>query len=423
MSSENKTATKSAGLMDYIKTMGPALIVSALVVGPGSVTTASSMGASYRYVGVWLVIFACLASYFYQETALRIVIHKENTVLGAVREAVNPGLSKLCFILAYIMTICAQAGNFIGAGMAMNYFVPQLSTVTWASLIVVLALALVFTGKDGLMENFTKILILIMVVSFVITAFASKPDVGLVLSEGFSFQIPGGQWMLALALVGTTMVADTPLALSTLNREKYCVGELAGLSKKEKTSRAKFDLIVSLVVTGCITMAILICSATVLNPKGITVSTAADMAIQLTPVLGQYAGILFSLGLWAAAFSSGIYRINLMPRYYRDAWDLNEATDAKTKKTSALIQLMAGVIPFFILVIWGSNPVTLVILAQTVVGILLPIITIVLLVLMNNKKYLGDKANNIPQNIALFITAAVTLAMTARTFINLFAMF
>ena len=112
-----------------------------------------------------------------------------------------------------------------------------------------------------------------------------------------------------------------------------------------------------------------------------------------------------------------------MPRYYRDAWDLNEATDAKTKKTSFLIQLMAGVIPFFILVIWGSNPVTLVILAQTVVGILLPIITIVLLVLMNNKKYLGNQSNNIPQNIALFITAAVTLAMTARTFINLFAMF
>ena len=140
-------------------------------------------------------------------------------------------------------------------------------------------------------------------------------------------------------------------------------------------------------------------------------------------VLGKYAGILFSLGLWAAAFSSGIYRINLMPRYYRDAWALNEATDAKTKKSCFIIQLLAGVIPFFILVIWGSNPVTLVILAQTVVGILLPIITIVLLVLMNNKKYLGNQSNNIPQNIALFITAAVTLAMTARTFINLFAMF
>ena len=40
---------KKPSAMDYLKAVGPAIVISAVVVGPGSVTTASSMGASYGY--------------------------------------------------------------------------------------------------------------------------------------------------------------------------------------------------------------------------------------------------------------------------------------------------------------------------------------------------------------------------------------
>lgn len=411
--------TEKKSALDYLKTVGPALIVSAVVVGPGSVTTASSMGASYGYIGLWLVVFSCIVSYFFQEAAVRVVVYKEESILSAVRNELAPGVSKVVFILSYIMTLLAQAGNFTGAGMAMNYFLPQLSVVQWSSLLVVLALIIVFLKKDGLLDNLTKTLVFMMVVAFIITAFASKPDVGRMVSEGFSFQIPGGQWMLALALVGTTIVADTPLALSTLNKEKYCgtSSELAGLSREEKAKRGRIDLVISLVVTGAITCSILICSATVLNPLGVTVSTAADMAIQLTPLLGTYAGVLFSLGLWAAAFSSGAYRMKLMPLYYADAWAVKEDEHITTKK---LISLFAGLIPLAILMIWGSNPVQLVIVVQTSVGLLLPIVTIIMGVLLNKKAYLEEHCNNIVQNIAFLIMALVTTAMAVRTFVNLF---
>lgn len=410
--------TKQKSALDYLKTVGPALIVSAVVVGPGSVTTASSMGANYGYIGIWLVVFSCIVSYFFQEAAVRVVVYKEESILSAVRHELNPGVSKLVFVLSYIMTLLAQAGNFTGAGMAMNYFLPQLSVIQWASLLVVLALIIVFLKKDGLLDNLTKTLVFLMVVAFIITAFASGPDVGIMIKEGFSFQIPGGKWMLALGLVGTTIVADTPLALSTLNKEKYCGShsELAGLPKEEKAKRGRIDLAISLVVTGAITCSILICSATVLNPLGITISTAADMAIQLTPLLGTYAGVLFSLGLWAAAFSSGSYRMKLMPLYYADAWEVKEDEKAGTKK---LISLFAGLIPLAILIIWGSNPVQLVIVVQTSIGLLLPIVTVVMGVLLNKKSYLKEHSNNMVQNIAFFVMAAVTTAMAIKTFIGL----
>lgn len=97
---------------------------------------------------------------------------------------------------------------------------------------------------------------------------------------------------------------------------------------------AHFDLVFGCIVTALITSAIVVCSATNLFPLGITVSSASDMAAQLTPILGRYAGILFSLGLWAAAFSSGLFRIELLPMLYNQATDQEE--DMKAPRSPSL---------------------------------------------------------------------------------------
>ena len=422
--SENKTneavaqKTEKVSFMDYVRVLGPGLVVSAVVIGPGSVTTASSMGANYAYQGLWLVLFACIASYFFQETAVRIVVHQKETVLSGMKHQLAPWVAKLICVLAFVMTMMAQAGNFVGAGMAMNYFVPALSVNAWACILIVLGLVMVFLKKDGLLDGFTKTLVFIMAVTFIITAVATHPSMSRIVGEGFSFRIPGGQIMLALGLVGTTIVPDTPLALSTLNQDKYWSpeGNLYGYSVNQKEKFARVDLIVSLIVTFLITSSIIICSATVLNPQGIKITAAADMAIQLTPILGRFAGILFSLGLWSAAFSSGSYRIQLMPKYFLDAFSL----EGKTATTVYnVVALLAGVVPFLMLMIYSGNPVQLVIAGQVSVGLLVPFVAIALFILMNKKSYMGEHANNLGQNIAFLVVIAVTLGMAARTFINL----
>ena len=76
---------KKPSAMDYLKAVGPAIVISAVVVGPGSVTTASSMGASYGYKLLWVIILAALASFFYQLPAIRVALAKEVTIMEAVR--------------------------------------------------------------------------------------------------------------------------------------------------------------------------------------------------------------------------------------------------------------------------------------------------------------------------------------------------
>ena len=161
----------------------------------------------------------------------------------------------------------------------------------------------------------------IMVAGFLITAIGSAPSIGTMASEGLSFKIPEGQYMLILAMVATTMVPDIPVSLSALHKKKYMSSDSPefSLPLESKLKLAHFDLIVGCSVTAIITISIMICAAANLHPLGVVISSCQDMAGALTPILGKYAGVLFTLGLWSAAFSSGMFRIELMPLLYNQA--------------------------------------------------------------------------------------------------------
>lgn len=414
--SENKLENNEKWkLKDYLKAIGPAAVIAAVVIGPGSVTTGSSMGAKFGYEPLWIIVLACIFSYFYQEPAIRITLTKNISLMEAVKERISPTIAKILYIMVLFGTIAFQAGNFIGASMAMNFFVPQVSLVGWTTTMAVLGLLMSWRSAYNSLENITRILIGLMVAAFVITAIASGPSITDIAVNGFSFKIPGGNWLMVLALLSTTMVPDIPLSLSALIKEKYCNTNNT-ISLKSKTRFAKVDLTVSLLITALITLAIIICSATILHPQGITISSAADMALQLTPLLGRYAGILFSLGLWAAGFSSGLFRMSLMAMLFNQSFGYE--VDLKAKR-SRIIMLLTSIIPIIIVIIFGSAPVQLIVTAQALNGILLPVICGIVWKLSNDKEFLGENVNSKLRNIIVGILMILTTLLAIRVFINI----
>ncbi|MBR0441705.1 MAG: Nramp family divalent metal transporter, partial [Firmicutes bacterium] len=337
----NNTQVTKPSFGQYLKAVGPAIVISAVVVGPGSVTTASSMGAQYRYTLLWAVVLAAVCAFFYQLPALQVGINKQTTVMEAVRQRFGKPMALVLFALLTTSAIIFQAGNFSGAALAMQFFFPNVSILVWDVIMILAAFILVWIGKYNILENFTKFLVIVMVGSFVITAFGSGASMGEVVSEGFSFKVPGGDFYLVLAMLATTMVPDIPVSLSALHKERYFrPGSFeASLPTNTKMKMARFDLAFGQIVTLLITAAIIVCAATTIYPG--TVSSGADMAKQLTPVLGRYAGVLFAFGLWGAAFSSGLFRIELLPLLFNQAIGKDE--DMKAGRSRIWMILGAGI--------------------------------------------------------------------------------
>lgn len=421
-SAQNKAETAPAekiGFLSYLKAIGPAIVISAVVVGPGSVTTASTMGATYSYQLLWVVVLAALASFFYQLPAIRITMNTGNSIMDSVYLRYGKKVSVPFYCCLLFGTCVFQAGNFIGAAMAMQYLLPGLSLLAWTILMVLLGFVLVWLGKYALLENFTKLLVAVMVAAFLFTAIGSSPAVGQVVSEGFSFRLPNNNYMLILAMVATTMVPDIPVSLSALHKKKYCDPSApeSKLSLENKLKLARLDLSVGCIVTTVITVSIIICSAANLFPKGIVVSSASDMAEQLTPIIGRYAGVLFSLGLWAAAFSSGMFRIELMPLLYNQATGQEE--NMKAIRSRALMIVTAAV-PILIVMLWGSAPASLIVTAQAINGILLPFICAVVWKISSDQSYLGKNANRMWFNVVYGVIFVITLLLALRTFSSFF---
>ncbi len=407
---ENKTDDKLT-IKDYLKSFGPGAIMAAAIIGPGTVTTASSQGANFGYASIWIILSACIIAYFFQEPAIRISIGCRQDVMLGIRDHIGRNWAIFLYVVIFVGSIAFQAGNLSGCAMALTYFIPGTSTTLWTVSLSLLALALIWFNKYSIIENVNQILIIMMVLAFVITAFYSGPSIGTIASKGFSFKIPGGDATLALGLLATTVTPNLTLGYSSFLRKKYPNPDNS--SRLIKTS--KFDLGLNMFITFLITGSIIICAAAVLNPKGISIKSAGDMAVQLTPILGRFAGVFFSLGLWAAAFSSVLYQVSLhnmlLPRVF------NISDDPKAKH-NIIVTLLVITIPILIIIFSGSSPISLIITAQALNGVALPMVFILTWILSNKKEFMGEYINKLHNNIIMGIITCFTLIFSLNAIIG-----
>ncbi len=400
-------------IKDYLKSLGPGAIMAAAIIGPGTVTTASTQGASYGFESLWLILLACVIAFFFQEPGARIAIGCKEDVMTGIRTRLGKRWAIFLYIVVFVGSIAFQAGNLSGASMALTYFIPGTTAVFWAIVVSILALIVILLKRYKIIENLNQVLIILMVIAFVITAFTSNVNVGEMLSEGFSFKIPGGNAVLALSLLATTVTPNLVLGYSAFLKKKYTVVNTNDENNLIKTSR--FGLGFNMIMTFLITGSIIVCSATLLHPNGVKITSAGQMAEQLVPLLGRFAGVFFSVGLFAAAFSSVIYQISLHNMLLPKAFDLSEDPN---KKHNVIVTALVFIIPVIIVAFLGSSPTQLIIVAQALNGIALPLVFILCWVLCNKKDFMGKYVNNKVQNIIFGIVTILTIAFSLNTIIN-----
>lgn len=416
--SNDVTLKKSDSIIDKIKTMGPAIIMSSAIIGPGTVTTASVYGSKYGYAGIWIVVMSAFLAYFYQEPAIRMVNKDDpDNVLTGIRKCIKPIWAWIIWVPLFFGAVLLQANNLTGAGMALTYFFDGTSILFWAIVISAIGGIVGIIGKYGVIENVNKVLISFIILMFILCAFISKPDFGEVITKGFSFKIAGGDYWTALALLSTTAPYHIVVGYSCLMEQKRRENEhIASMDVNGRIANSKFDLKANCIFLGVVTSCIVICAGTVLFPQGIVVESAADMAYQLTPVLGKFAGVFFALGLFCASFSTVIFQITVQPQYINGT--MGKENDYKSK-ISRIVMLSVVILPIVLIAIWNGTPVSLIIAAQTITALAYPLVVILVWILCNNRKFMGKQVNTKFNNVVFAIIFAITTFLTIRTFLSL----
>ena len=393
--------------------LGPGFLVTAAFIGPGTVTTASRAGAEYGYALLWPLLFAIAATIILQEMAVRLGLVARLGLAEAIRESIQSQWLRRGALLLVLVAIvfgntAYQTGNLMGAGIGLMILtgLPIETCVAFmgAGIVAVLALG----GSSRLLSNTLIAIVLAMSVAFIVTAYLVRPDFLQVTKGITSFSLPEGSLVIALALIGTTIVPYNLFLHATAVKKRWP----AGVDIRQALREARIDTILAISLGGLVTMAIIIVAAAVFYASGNLLSTPSDLASQLEPMFGASGKILFALGLAAAGVTSAITAP--LAAGYAAAGTWPEASQRVVKGTAVAVASIGTFLAF----IFGKSPQATIVCAQAANGLLLPFIAFFLLIVMNRRVLLGKHCNNWTGNIAGGIVVLIVSGLALRSFIS-----
>lgn len=261
-----------------------------------------------------------------------------------------------------------------------------------------LAISLISLNKPKLIEITLISLVILMSVSFLVTAFLVHPSMEAILKGTFLPTIRDVQLIRVLAILGTTIVPYNLFLHAAIVQKKW--------QEPSEISSLRIETLVAILLGGSISFSIVISAASTLSGHGVEINSVLEMSKVLEPSIGKWAPWLVSIGLFAAGISSAITAP--LAAGYTLKGLLNWEDKAKERVVVILI-ILSGTI----LASLGIRPLRLIQLAQVTNAVVLPMIVLALLVVMNKKELLGTHVNKKWQNwLGILIFVLCILAAT-----------
>ncbi|MFW6599822.1 Nramp family divalent metal transporter [Propionibacteriaceae bacterium Y2011] len=409
--SDTTDATASASGMKrrrgFLGSIGPAFITAALVFGPGSITTASAMGASFGYQLLWVPVVSTVLMLCFVDIGVRIGLSTDRGILPTITRQLTGVIALLVGIGSFLVVTSFQAGNSVGAGAGASLLAGG-DARWWAAGFTLIGIAFVWLPRFyPVLEKTMIVVILIMLVALVTTAVISRPDLGQAV-RGLVPTMPSGSTALVVGLAATTFSVVGALYQIQLVREKGWTSQDYAVARR--------DAVGGSLILGGLSFVIILAAAAVLQPAGVEVTSPAALAMILQPI-GEWAAALFAVGLWAAAFSSllgnstiggsmlaGVFRI-----------DAGGLSSPKVKACITAVIVLGGVVA----VIFGGIPIQLILTAQAVTIVLVPLIGVVMVLLARS----GDRGNlriGVAQLVVAVIGVLFLLGLAISYVVRLF---
>lgn len=385
-----------------LRQLGPGMMVAGAFIGTGTLTTAIVAGSKFGYTLLWAsVTFAVILVIVLQTMVARLAMASGKTLAQLVRSKLGIWMSIIAVVAIFGGNIVYSVGNVNGIALATEDLPGGFSPVVWITIVTALYWLLLMTGKFHILEKIVSALVVIMGVVFIIDMIISSPDYGQVALGLVVPQFSMSQIVLVTGLIGTTVVPYNLYLHSSAVLERGW-----HLNPKGFASMARTDTVVPVFLGGIVTMSVGVVAASVLNPKflegQVSVSSAADMSAALEPVLGPMAYICFNVGLFAAAVSS--MPMAALSASYVTTESFGMSISLKAPGFRTIFTIVAW-LPVVIFAVMDSSPITTIIAAQSINGMLLPITAVFILIFVNRKSIMGDLKNTWWLNI--FATVAV----------------
>lgn len=389
----------------FLAVMGPGIITASVDQDAGGITTYSVAGAQYGYSLLWSLPFIVLALAVIQEMGTRMGVVTGRGLADLIRERFGLRITLLCMLVLVLANVANTASEFAGVAASLEIF--GISRHWSVPLTAVLVFGLVVQGTYRAVERIFLSASALYAV-YVVSALLAHPPWGTILRQTIrpTFSLQGGYLVTLITIVGTTIAPWMQFYLQSSIVDK-------GVRLRD-LRWARLDAYVGSLVAGLIAFFIIVACGATLFPNGVRVETAKDAALALQPFAGHYATVLFAFGLLnASVFSAAILPLST-------AYAVCEALGWETGVDRRPKEAPTFFIIYTLMILLGAAPILLpraplvaiMFWSQTLNGLLLPLVLVVMLMLINDPEIMGRHVNSIPFNLVAWGTAAAMIALT-----------
>lgn len=373
--------------MYLLSTVGAGAILMSINMGPGTATSCVSAGASYGYSLLWLVLASGLMGCVISYLGGKVTAVTGKSLLDNVRgiNGIFCNIVMVLILVTYYRLVLIQGSTLMH--LTSIIFGEKFKVIAFT--ITILALGYIFTSGKNNAIKIASLMCTVMALVFVFNIFWAKPD-PVEMLKGLIPTIPKTK-QEALMFAGIIGGAATGL-----------VGMMYSFSAKDSNyTKPKYlkniliDQVYFNILFALYSAGIFISGAAVLNPSGIVVKTALDASSVLEPLAGPIGKWIFIFGLWAAVFTT-IGGLGSLTSYV--ACLLFKKGDSLNDK-SVKIGIIVAVVFAFLGAFVQAPALPNLIGGTGSLNIVGAILTILILYITNNKKYMGEHVNKWPLNI------------------------
>jgi Mn2+/Fe2+ NRAMP family transporter len=378
----------------WYKRLGPGLITAAVVLGPGSIVSASTAGARSGYGLIWMLVVSAVVMATFTSMAARIGCALDKSFLSFLAEKWGRPMAAITGISAFVVAAGFQFGNNIGVSVAMQGVIPVVPGWLWPIVFTTLSILFMSMARDvyHLLEIVMRFLVAAMMIAFVGNLFftgINPVELGKGLIPG---SISSSEFIVATSILGTTFSAVAAFYQAYLVQAKGW--------NRSNVRFAIQDAWIGIAILGGISIVIMIGAA------------------QFRGVLGDNAVLVFSFGLGAAAFSSFITNALIGGALLTDGFGQDTHMESRPTRIAACAGLFIGCVVAVVTMSTGIGGPQSVLIAQTSTIIASPLCALLMFYFANNKVLMGDLRNGIASNVIGGAGILILLYLASQTFLK-----
>lgn len=398
-----------AGL--FFALIGPGIITSNVDNDAGGITTYSLAGAHYGLSLIWILIPVTVALVIIQEICARMGVVSGKGLSDLIRERFG---AKITFYLMIILLL-ANLGNTLCefAGIAASMEIFGVSKYVSVPLGAFFVWWLVVKGNYKSVEK-AFLLACVFYLSYIISGFLVNPNWSTIAVASItpSLRFDTGMLTMAVGIIGTTIAPWMQFYLQSSIVDK-------GL-KAESYKYARMDVVFGSITVNVVAFFIIMLCAVTLFQNGLKIETAKDAALALAPLAGSYASMLFAFGL----LNASLFAASILP--LSTAYTVCEAFGWESSLNSKFTEAPQFYGLYSLMIFLGSGIILLpdvplikiMYYSQVINGMLLPFVLIFMLLLINDKRIMGDYVNGRLMNIVSWLTVVVLIGLSVTMVVS-----